>query len=149
MSKPFVHTFIFIFAISIFNACTPMQESQSIQEPKAAKKPHRLEKHGDVRIDNYYWLRERENPEVIDYLNSENAYREQIMKGTEDLQTYYQLQQPSTGIVQELPTFTTVQNGLGLFTSRIIHSVAYFPSPLTEDSLEHSMSTRDLNFRFN
>jgi oligopeptidase B len=86
MSKPFVHTFIFIFAISIFNACTPMQESQSIQEPKAAKKPHRLEKHGDVRIDNYYWLRERENPEVIDYLNSENAYREQIMKGTEDLQ---------------------------------------------------------------
>jgi oligopeptidase B len=86
MSKPFVRTFIFIFAISIFNGCTPMQESQSIQEPKAAKKPHRLEKHSDVRVDNYYWLRERENPEVIEYLNSENAYREEIMKGTEDFQ---------------------------------------------------------------
>lgn len=86
MSKSFVRTFIFIFAISIFNACTPMQESQSIKEPQAAKKPHRLKKHGDTRIDNYYWLRERENPEVVEYLNSENNYREQIMKGTEDLQ---------------------------------------------------------------
>mgnify|MGYP001949197701 CR=1 FL=1 len=86
MSKPFVRTFIFIFAISIFNACTPMQESQSVKEPIAVKKPHRLEKHGDTRIDNYYWMRERESPEVIDYLNAENAYREEIMAGTEGLQ---------------------------------------------------------------
>ena len=42
--------------------------------------------HGDTRNDEYYWMRDRENPEVIDYLNSENAYREQIMKGTEKLQ---------------------------------------------------------------
>jgi oligopeptidase B len=34
--------------------------------------PARLEKHGHVRIDDYYWLRERENPEVIAYLNAEN-----------------------------------------------------------------------------
>jgi hypothetical protein len=45
------------------------------------------------------------------------------MAGSEDLRTYIQLQQPSTGIVQELPSFTTVENGLGLFTSRIIKSV--------------------------
>jgi oligopeptidase B len=36
------------------------------------KIPTKLEKHGHVRIDNYYWLRERENPEVIRYLNEEN-----------------------------------------------------------------------------
>lgn len=42
--------------------------------PMAAKKPTRLEKHGDVRIDNYYWLNDRENPEVIAYLEAENSY---------------------------------------------------------------------------
>lgn len=44
--------------------------------PKAKKIEKRLEMHGDVRIDNYYWLNNRENPEVIDYLNAENAYYE-------------------------------------------------------------------------
>ena len=38
------------------------------------KIPTKLEKHGHVRVDDYYWLRERENPEVIGYLNEENAY---------------------------------------------------------------------------
>ena len=47
-----------------------------MKEPKAKKIPVKLEKHGDVRIDNYYWLRERENPEVIQYLKDENAYFE-------------------------------------------------------------------------
>ena len=42
--------------------------------PKAKKIPQKLVKHGDVRIDNYYWLKERENPEVIEYLNKENDY---------------------------------------------------------------------------
>ena len=40
------------------------------------KIPTRLEKHGHVRIDDYYWLRERDNPEVIAYLNGENEYAE-------------------------------------------------------------------------
>jgi oligopeptidase B len=43
------------------------------------KIPTRLEKHGHVRIDDYYWLRERENPEVIAYLNAENEYAEKEM----------------------------------------------------------------------
>ena len=38
------------------------------------KIPTRLEKHGHVRVDDYYWLRERENPEVVKYLNEENEY---------------------------------------------------------------------------
>ena len=43
------------------------------------KIPIRLEKHGHVQIDDYYWLRERENPEVIAYLNAENQYAEKEM----------------------------------------------------------------------
>ncbi|HWH76950.1 MAG TPA: S9 family peptidase [Candidatus Binatus sp.] len=38
------------------------------------KIPTKLEKHGHVRVDDYYWLRERENPDVIRYLNEENDY---------------------------------------------------------------------------
>jgi oligopeptidase B len=48
--------------------------------------PERLEKHEDIRIDNYYWLRERDNQEVVDYLEAENAYTEVVMAHTEDLQ---------------------------------------------------------------
>jgi oligopeptidase B len=45
-----------------------------------------MERHGDVRIDEYYWLNDRENPEVIDYLNAENAYREAGMAESKVLQ---------------------------------------------------------------
>lgn len=63
-----------------------MPESKTVAQPIAKKIPHRLEMHGEVRIDNYYWLNDRENPEVIDYLNQENAYREFVMEGTIGLQ---------------------------------------------------------------
>jgi oligopeptidase B len=42
--------------------------------------------HGDVRTDNYFWIREKSNPEVIAYLNAENAYTAAKMKHTEALQ---------------------------------------------------------------
>jgi oligopeptidase B len=54
--------------------------------PKAEKRPKILEKHGHQRIDEYYWLNERENPEVIDYLNAENDFLKEGLKHTEDLQ---------------------------------------------------------------
>jgi len=46
-----------------------------------------LEKHGDKRIDNYYWLNNRENPEVISYLEAENKYTDQALSHTKDFQT--------------------------------------------------------------
>jgi oligopeptidase B len=54
--------------------------------PEAKAIPKRLEKHGHVRIDNYYWLKERENPEVIEYLEAENKYTAAMMSHTRDLQ---------------------------------------------------------------
>ncbi|NMC43271.1 MAG: S9 family peptidase [candidate division Zixibacteria bacterium] len=41
---------------------------------------------GEVRVDNYYWLRERDNPQVTAYLEAENRYTEAVMKPTEGLQ---------------------------------------------------------------
>ncbi|WP_203258735.1 S9 family peptidase [Hyunsoonleella ulvae] len=59
---------------------------ESIAPPVADKKPHKLTIHNDTRIDNYYWLNERENKEVLDYLNAENAYTKTMMKHTEGFQ---------------------------------------------------------------
>ena len=54
--------------------------------PKAKKVPKILKIHDDERNDPYFWLKERENPEVIHYLEEENAYAEAVMKDTEDFQ---------------------------------------------------------------
>lgn len=54
--------------------------------PKAKKINKKLTAHGEVRIDPYYWLNERENPEVIQYLEQENEYCDFVMKDTELLQ---------------------------------------------------------------
>jgi oligopeptidase B len=48
--------------------------------------PTRLEKHGHIRLDNYYWLRERGNPEVIAYLKEENEHAEKAMAHTNGLE---------------------------------------------------------------
>jgi oligopeptidase B len=63
-----------------------MAKATKIKAPKATKIPKELSIHGDTRIDNYYWLNDRENPKVIDYLNAENEYREQEMAHTKDFQ---------------------------------------------------------------
>ncbi|WP_406683935.1 S9 family peptidase [Seonamhaeicola sp. MEBiC1930] len=57
-----------------------------IEAPVAHKKPKELSIHDDVRIDNYYWLNDRENPEVINYLKAENKYTKQVMNHTESFQ---------------------------------------------------------------
>ena len=54
--------------------------------PKAKKINKSLEIHNDTRVDPYFWLNERENPEVIEYLNAENSYCDFVMKDTEELQ---------------------------------------------------------------
>ena len=46
----------------------------------------KLEKHGDIRTDNYYWLNDRKNPAVIDYLNQENNYYQKMTAHTKDFQ---------------------------------------------------------------
>lgn len=56
------------------------------QPPVARKVAHSTEVHGDTLKDDYFWLREKTNPEVIKYLEDENAYTEEVMKPTKELQ---------------------------------------------------------------
>lgn len=50
-----------------------------MEEPRAKQVPFSIERHGDIRQDPYYWLREKSNPAVIAYLEAENAYHEHNM----------------------------------------------------------------------
>ncbi|MDG4715588.1 S9 family peptidase [Winogradskyella marincola] len=63
-----------------------MTKNTSVNPPIAKKIPHELEKHGDVRVDNYFWMKDREHPEVIDYLNAENNYCDSQMAHTKAFQ---------------------------------------------------------------
>jgi oligopeptidase B len=57
-----------------------------IKPPQAKIIPTKLEKFDDIRIDNYFWLNDRENPEVIDYLNKENQYYQEMTAHTNNFQ---------------------------------------------------------------
>ncbi|WP_347372671.1 S9 family peptidase [Aequorivita sp. Q41] len=72
----------FTFAASI-NAQDTSKNTMKINLPKAEKIYKELKAHGDVRIDNYYWLNNPEDKKVIDYLNEENAYYDKMTAHTE------------------------------------------------------------------
>ena len=67
-----------VFNILIFVLL--MTNCENNMEPIAKKIKKQLTLHGDTRIDNYYWLNQRENKEVIDYLNEENVYTEKMFQ---------------------------------------------------------------------
>lgn len=79
----------FIAVIALLAACSPGKEGTKrpdVKPPIAEKKPFELvAKHGHKRIDNYYWLKEREDSAVISYLNAENRYLDTMMAHTKVL----------------------------------------------------------------
>ncbi len=63
------------------------QKKEKMMKPPMAKRiEKKLTIHNDTRIDNYFWLNQREDPEVISYLEEENAYTKTILSHTEKLQ---------------------------------------------------------------
>lgn len=74
--------FVVAAGVALLTSCAPTEPVAPVVE----KRPHELEAHGDVRIDDYYWLRERSNPEVLAYLEAENTYTAAVMAPTEELQ---------------------------------------------------------------
>lgn len=74
--------------------------------PQATKIPHELKTHQDVRIDNYYWLNDKENPDVIKYLEDENENTAKELSSTEALQEelYQEMKSRIKEEDQSLPT---------------------------------------------
>ena len=82
----FVLGFSLFLLLSFFLLIGCSKEKEKPVPPVAQKISKELTIHSDTRIDNYFWLRERDNPEVIEYLKAENAYIEAMTAHTEMLQ---------------------------------------------------------------
>ncbi|WP_062055310.1 S9 family peptidase [Aquimarina longa] len=80
---------IFLISLIFTASCknkTMTTLNTKVQTPIADKKPTNLKKHNDLRVDNYFWLNDRENPEVIDYLERENDYNDKMTAHTKGFQ---------------------------------------------------------------
>lgn len=80
-----------------------------LNPPKAKTVPKTLELHGDKRSDDYFWMRDRDNPDVRAYLEAENRYTEARMKDTEELQK--RLYSEIVGRIQEDDVSAPVHRG--------------------------------------
>jgi oligopeptidase B len=73
-------------AVPIALLCVQLAAAKKPQPPIAEVRPHELTEHGRVRVDNYYWLRERGDPKVLAYLKAENDYVDAVMADTKPLE---------------------------------------------------------------
>ena len=85
-------TFLAVFFALLATACNPQKENKILKQsdfptpPVAEVQPKTFVEFDQQRVDNYYWMRDKTDPKVIDYLDAENAYTETVMSSTSDLQ---------------------------------------------------------------
>jgi oligopeptidase B len=91
--------------------------------PVARRTPHQLTAHGDVRNDDWYWLRNRDDPEVIAYLEAENAYAEAALAPLAPLRN--RIFDEIKSRVQETDESAPVAEGPWEYTSRTIEGSQY------------------------
>ena len=75
-----------LFALAPFSLLVFTVTDDLPTPPVAKKIPHVTEINGRKMVDNYFWLREKTNPEVRAYLDAENGYTDAVMKPTEAFQ---------------------------------------------------------------
>ena len=108
--------------------------AHSASPPVAKAVPHTLRAHDDERIDDYYWLRDRDDADTIAYLEAENAYTKAEMASTEALQE--RLFEEIKSRIQETDLSVPVRRGAWWYYSRTEEGKQYAIScrrPATED----------------
>ena len=91
MTKPRVtllplSLFLFLMAAAVPNVVAQPATANSPKAPMTTKKPKTTNIHGVTLVDDYFWLREKTNPDVMAHLRAEDAYTEEMMKPTAGLQ---------------------------------------------------------------
>lgn len=107
--------FIVSACVNQQNQTKIMKESDFEAPPIAATEAKVFENFGIERTDNYFWMFDKENPKVIDYLNAENAYTDMVMASTETLQE--KIYDEIIGRIKEDDeAYPTLNNGYHYFT---------------------------------
>src|SRR6266478_5958910 len=88
----------------------------TLAPPLAKKVPKEIITHGDKRVDDYFWLREKTNAEVISYLEAENAYADAVMQPSKPFQE--RLYREILGHLKETDTSAPVRRGDFFYYSR-------------------------------
>src|SRR5215212_2864420 len=91
--------------------------------PEAPRRPHTLSLHGDDRVDEWYWMRERDNPDVIAHLRAENAYTDAMLEPVHALRD--RIFDEIRGRIQETDESAPVPSGPWEYTSRTIEGQQY------------------------
>ncbi len=118
-----LHFFLLLPALAGCSQVTPETEAPAAAPPRPAQRPHVLTSHGQERVDEYYWLREREDPEVIAYLEQENAWLKQRMAHTEGLQA--ELFEEIKGRIKQNDSSVPAKEGEWYYYSRYEEGMQY------------------------
>ena len=105
-------------AVSLFAAA-----GESPRPPVAAQRPVTTTLHGDTRVDDYAWLRDKNDPEVITHLEAENAYTRAMMAHTERLQKT--LYDEMLGRIKQTDLTVPYRNGPFYYYSRTVKGLDY------------------------
>ncbi len=144
-----MHTF---FAASLITLCICLLPTAALfpqngarpNPPIAEKNPKIDMIHGDKRVDNYFWLREKANPKVVEYLQAENAYAEQMLASTKPLQE--KLYQEMLGRIKQTDLSVPYRDGEYFYYSRTEQGKQYSIYCRKKGSLEAPEEiTLDLN----
>jgi len=117
-ANPMMKTLI-VSAILLMSTVLPisLNAADAAKPPVAKTNPKDVSVQGDRRIDNYFWLRDKQNPDVAAYLEAENAYADSVMKGTGPLQE--SLYKELVGHVKETDVQVPYREGDYFYYSRV------------------------------
>jgi oligopeptidase B len=102
---------------------TPEHPRRPLVPPVPERRPVELEAHGDVRIDDWYWLRDKDDPQVIAHLEAENAYTEAMTEPNAGLRS--ELFDEIVARIEETDLSVPVRKGPWLYYSRTVEGSSY------------------------
>jgi oligopeptidase B len=91
--------------------------------PEAPRRPRTLSIHGDDRVDDWYWLRERDNPDVVAHLEAENAYADAVLAPLRGLRD--RIFDEIRHRIQETDESAPVPSGPWEYTTRTLEGLQY------------------------
>ena len=122
--RPLFPALALTFAVAAnAQVATPTPQSSELHAPVAVKRAHTTQIHGYTLSDDYFWLREKTNPAVREYLESENAYTAAVMKPTEALQQ--QLYDEMLRRIKQTDQSVPYRNGAYVYYSRTVEGQQY------------------------